>query len=373
NGGLILVVNGGKIAPGKVPIVLKGESWGFAVLYQVVNLGTMPPPETPTPRVCSLHFVPADFDMESRDSNPRRKRRRSDSGHLSRKRLLQAAIPSQFPNTRSYLSKTCPNPRSGLASSSSRLEVEKRVLHKQIDQIFIMESIASLQDIVTKAKSACLPAGVECLVQESKIRYISLDETDASKIEVQFCLTIKANMQSVMVVRNRRVSVELVRHIARDTLSSITEIVNILSFLKAKHQDFNSGCLSLDLIVSDFMESISQLEMSEIQSRKVNFCLEQIHLAGKSNSGGRYSTDLLVCAAMWRANSPSLYRQIIQENILTLPSESHIKRLTASLETDNGIGKSTKEYLRKRIQNLSIRDRKVVLMFDEIYCASRFE
>ncbi|TRY63852.1 hypothetical protein TCAL_12289 [Tigriopus californicus] len=166
--------------------------------------------------------------MESRDSNPRRKRRRSDSGHLSRKRLLQAAIPSQFPNTRSYLSKTCPNPRPGLASSSSVLEVEKRVLHKQIDQIFIKESIASLQDIVTKAKSVCLPAGVECLVQESKIRYISLDETDALKIEVQFCLTIKANMQYFMVVRNKRVSVE---HIARDTLSSITEIVNILSFL----------------------------------------------------------------------------------------------------------------------------------------------
>ncbi|TRY63421.1 hypothetical protein TCAL_15189 [Tigriopus californicus] len=63
--------------------------------------------------------------------------------------------------------------------------------------------------------------------------------------------------------------------------------------------------------------------MSEIQSRKVNFCLEQIHLAGKSNSGRRYSTDLLVCAAMWRANSPSFYRQIIQENILTLPSENY--------------------------------------------------
>ncbi|TRY77814.1 hypothetical protein TCAL_17398, partial [Tigriopus californicus] len=291
----------GKIAPGKVPPSSR-VNHGFRCCVPGCKSGYDATSRDPnSSRLGS--FVPADFDMESRDSNPRRKRRRSDSGHLSRKRLLQAAIPSQFPNTRSYLSKTCPNPRSGLASSSSRLEVEKRVLHKQIDQIFIMESIASLQDIVTKAKSACLPAGVECLVQESKIRYISLDETDASKIEVQFCLTIKANMQYVMVVRNKRVSVELVRHIARDTLSSITEIVNILSFLKAKHQDFNSGCLSLDLIVSDFMESISQLEMSEIQSWKVNFCLEQIHLAGKSNSGRRYSTDLLVCAAMWRANS----------------------------------------------------------------------
>jgi hypothetical protein len=83
--------------------------------------------------------------------------------------------------------------------------------------------------------------------------------------------------------------------------------------------------------------------------------------------------DLLACAAMWQSVSPALYRQILDEDIVSLPSVSYIKRLSASLHTQTGMSLSTKNYLKARINELTNQERIVVLIFDEIYCSQRVE
>jgi hypothetical protein len=55
----------------------------------------------------------------------------------------------------------------------------------------------------------------------------------------------------------------------------------------------------------------------------------------------RYSPDILAMALMWNLASPALYRQMRKENVLSLPSQSHLKRLARSMDFSTGMDSCT--------------------------------
>jgi hypothetical protein len=81
----------------------------------------------------------------------------------------------------------------------------------------------------------------------------------------------------------------------------------------------------------------------------------------------------LACAALWENTSPALYRQILQEGLLTLPGRRHLQDLSASFTVDVGISSATEEYLKKRMISLQPRELLVNLMIDEVYTCKRVE
>ena len=54
--------------------------------------------------------------------------------------------------------------------------------------------------------------------------------------------------------------------------------------------------------------------------QKVMFAIEQLELAFMHNKHRRYSSGLLSSCVLWENTSPNLYKQIRDENVLTLPS-----------------------------------------------------
>ena len=68
-----------------------------------------------------------------------------------------------------------------------------------------------------------------------------------------------------------------------------------------------------------------------------------------------------------------LYKQILKEDILALPTQRHLKKLTSAFTVEAGMSKSTEQYLKTRIKNLSEREKIVNLMIDEVYSAKRVE
>ena len=113
--------------------------------------------------------------------------------------------------------------------------------------------------------------------------------------------------------------------------------------------------------------------MEDHHSKQVAFLKEQLKLSNVKKANRKYSPDLLACAALWENTSPALYRQIQEEEILTLPTRRHIRNLTSSFSVESGMSEATVQYLNVRISSLIEREKTVNLIGDEVYSSKRIE
>ena len=66
--------------------------------------------------------------------------------------------------------------------------------------------------------------------------------------------------------------------------------------------------------------------------------------------------------------SPATYNQIVSDNVLTLPSVRHLRRLTSALDVTLELSVSTIAYLEARLSKLMPKDLYVNVIMDEMYC-----
>ena len=76
---------------------------------------------------------------------------------------------------------------------------------------------------------------------------------------------------------------------------------------------------------------------------------------------------------MWENSSPSLYKQMLKENVLSLPSICHLHSLSKTFCMDTGLTGNTHSFVVARIKQISKRERHIVLLIDGIYTARRVE
>ncbi len=107
--------------------------------------------------------------------------------------------------------------------------------------------------------------------------------------------------------------------------------------------------------------------MDDALGAKLKFISEQLALAGVKKNGRRYSPDLLACAMMWKCTSTALYKQILQQELICLPSLSHLTRLSSALSMTTGFSESRVKYLTARIKTLDDYERFVMFLIDEVY------
>ena len=98
---------------------------------------------------------------------------------------------------------------------------------------------------------------------------------------------------------------------------------------------------------------------------KLLFLIEQLRLATISPYRRRYSPSLLACIFVWESSSPSLYKQILKENVLSVPSIRHLHSLSKTFCMDTGLTGNTHSFMVARIKQISEREQHVVLI-DEI-------
>lgn len=85
-------------------------------------------------------------------------------------------------------------------------------------------------------------------------------------------------------------------------------------------------------------------------SLKLQFIVEQLQLVFKNTKHYRYFPNLLSICDLCENISSSLYKQIRDEGMLTIPSTKYIKKLTAALSVDTGLPENTIKYLEARCQ-----------------------
>ena len=91
------------------------------------------------------------------------------------------------------------------------------------------------------------------------------------------------------------------------------------------------------------------------------------------NKHRRYPPDLLSTCVLWENTSSTLYRQIHDEGILTIPSVRYIKKLTSAISVDTGLTPQSMKYLEARASRLKDREKIGTLIMDEVYVAKRCE
>ena len=77
---------------------------------------------------------------------------------------------------------------------------------------------------------------------------------------------------------------------------------------------------------------------------------------------------MLAMAVMWQQVSPATYNQIVPDNVLTLPSVRHLRRLTSALDVNLELSVSAIAYLEARLSKLMPKDLYVDVIMNEVYC-----
>lgn len=301
-----------------------------------------------------------------------------DCFKVKKRRLKADAVPSQWPgyNVPKYMSSKAPLKRDqSHATAQARFKAQQDRAENEYCLFLEREKVHSLDDILNKVDLTTLPEGVSIIRKTHCIIFMYIEELGSGQINVLFHLTIYQDLTFSMEIHNTTCPNSAVASITREErIQNHWEIPNILAMLKSLGENFFEDGSTLNRVITDFQNKVAKLTIQDNETeKKIGFLLEQLSLATQSKHSRKYSPDLLACGSMWKATSPALYKQILREGFLSLPTMSWLKKLTESMPMSFGLTDGIKSYLKMRIKDMPCRERKVLLAFDEIYVNQQVE
>jgi hypothetical protein len=314
--------------------------------------------------ICSLHFEESDFLTEREDQNNYRKK-----GELKLRRLKKEAIPRRFPNCPSYLSTKKPKERSETSTSTARRRKQAEKAESEAELFLGLDSVESFEELSDKLPTQFPPSwSVTTLKDEDKIVLEDLTVDEDGKPTLKFSLTILKSLEFVLSSKDVIVPTSKVKHITLNKkIQRHSDVLNILAFLNSfsdgqpNVQDVINYCISK---LSDAGKEV-QTENSSL-STKIEFLIEQLKLSIVPPGGRRYSARLLWTAITWMKTGPAVYRLLLADGSLTLPTFSHLHRLSNAYTLETGLSSSTIAYLQERIKPLTESEKTVELLIDEV-------
>ena len=257
------------------------------------------------------------------------------------------------------------------ASAEERHGKEEERLGEKIKDFFATDKITSLSDLRKKIASIHLPEKITIKEHDQSLLFLQvLWEEDDVVPSIAYALQVKEDLSVRIAVGGTCVKEEAVGHLLEGgKVTAASSVGNILAQLKSMTTEKKSLTESA---ISICAEKIGEFCTATSSSgKKLLFLREQLLLALSSIHSRRFSSDLLAAATIWKMVSPSLYKQLLSDGLLTLPSMSHLQNLSRPLSLDSGSDSLC--YLKNRAEKLSEQEKLVVLLIDEIYNAQRVE
>ena len=159
-----------------------------------------------------------------------------------------------------------------------------------------------------------------------------------------------------------RVKESRLKSIASKDLNTCTALKDIFTYLESNPSEEQTG----EDVIEDI---ISRLQNQRFDGNmKVSFLIEQLTVIFKIPTRRRYSPSLLAMASLWQRISAACYKLILQDNVITLPSSHHLRRLCSSIDINcMELTQSTIAYLTARYNKLNEKDKLVSVLMDEVY------
>jgi len=277
--------------------------------------------------------------------------------------LKPDAIPSLFPNCPSYLSTVKAEERSECTSFASRFQSDQ-ARQEDINQKFLdQDKLESLEDVKRLVKVEKIPSGITVIEEEKSVKFISL----TNSLYSLFGLSVFEDLSCHVSVHGKIVDLSVVSHIVKDKLSHFNQVSNILAHLREISRSTKSVCNGL----VHSLETVVAKEENDIIKRKLSFLLEQVALTTSKKKN--YSADLLSLSVLWEKTSPALYKSMLKENLITLPSVRHLQRLSSAISVETGFDEKSIAYIKTRTKSLTDKEKNIILIGDEIHTAKRAE
>ena len=338
-----------------------------------------------TSRVCAKHFHNDDFTVTSTDSKVNRKNSR-EVQTLQRKCLKPGAIPGIFAALPSYLSSTVAAVRSTNSSSSARTAKENDLIQINNNQFLRQDDIGSLEMLKDKLKNEILPEGFTIVIQEENLQfyYFKCSSNAKEAPEILISVTIAGDLKVHACIHRTQISHETYKDlIPTGVISKMSQLLNLLALCKSMIVDpsnptVGSGCqqksnyflsLAIKMLHRFIDEHLASQNIEASQVQLVQFIIEQLQLMQLNKHGRRYSTGMMKTAFLWQLTSNSLYKKL--RMFFLLPSVRRLQSLSAG--TSVATGSIDLGYLNERIKDLSVQEKIVTLILDEVYIAERVE
>lgn len=328
-------------------------------------------------RVCALHFKEDDVERISQDLRNRR-----DDASLQRCRLKPSAVPSIFPNQPSYRNVRKSRERSTSVLSSSRLRVENDRIEFLNSTAMSNDSIADFDRLRQGLSSSDfnMPSGFDVLQRHSFIEFVYIRNSCDFDEKPELLLTLRVNEQllpklflkSALIPSTRydqHLSISTMNDQTKKRVKSFCSLSNILAYGKSlidENEEINDERLEL---ASVFLSESAELIDEQDKRSLLLFLSEQVSLCFKSENSRRFSCLTLSNAFLWHLTSNSAYKQL--RDLFILPTVRRLQQLSEVNSVNQC--KINAEYIRSRVSSLNYRERKMVLIIDEIYTAQRIE
>ena len=150
-------------------------------------------------------------------------------------------------------------------------------------------------------------------------------------------------------------------------IKKFSDFQNLLATLSSETPSCNNLLLAVNILESCLQNDDLDYE----HASKLSFLTEQLFLFRQKPQKRRYTEHILVQAIMLHSLSPSCYEALRENNILTLPRASSLRRITHSFRDENF--DDMKHYLTARRNSLNRFEPTVTLIFDEMYVSETIE
>ena len=270
----------------------------------------------------------------------------------------------------SYLSTQKPVERSEVATSSYRQNKQIQELEEDAQKFLESDNVENFDDLLTQLPTEFPPSwNIITYQTETKVFLEDLKFDEDGKPSFKFSLAIDSSLNLILSSNDIILSSSKVKHITLDSkLQRHSDVTNILAFLNALSDSAPNTKDVVEFCVKKLKSASKEFQDSnnEDLNLKLEFLIEQLQLSVTPTMGRRYSPRLLWSACTWMRTGPAVYRLLLADRTLTLPTMSHLQRLSSSYSLESGLSSSTIAYLSKRIEGLNQSERIVELLIDEV-------
>ena len=286
-------------------------------------------------RICSLHFDSSDYETVHKDTN---KHRKTDP-ELKNRRLKSTAVPRYFPGCPTYLSREPLQERSEAATSNFRQKKAADQIEKQSNEFLQADNVNSYDDLLSKLP-AVFPSSWNAftLKKEDQLIIEDVEFCEDGKPRLKFSLTITSKLLFSLYSNDTAVPSSKVQHITeQNCVKRHSDVSNLLAFLNAySAQGRDSTDVIQECIANLSKIAKESVENDDILRPKLQFIIEQLILSILPVHQRKYSPSFIWNCLAWMKNGPGLYRQLLAEGLMTLPSVSRLQRLGSSYHLETG-------------------------------------
>lgn len=328
-------------------------------------------------RVCELHFAKDNIINVSTASDS--KTGQSITINLKIPKLKRDAVPTNFPNCPSYLSKSIkhrPSPDQKLEiieqqNFAKAIEQSKREFESQKKSVCFKE----FQGFLTVLENFQLPTHWFKIIDLEKVTLFKLTYSPGPIIT--YSVVINSALKVDTFLYGREIYFPLHNTNTQQKTpfisSNIDEIKDLLFQIDKneleKYHDNNRK--SILKHVSDILDSLisNKTPINSKEDSALSFISEQLKLHTCSKERYRYSNNTIVLVSILHTISPHAYKFLRHSEVLILPHPDTVKAICSSLLTDPTFEEKNLSltYAKNVFKLLREREQHVILLIDEIH------